>query len=216
VIGIDFAEPLIAAARRLAVEAGYEVDFRVGDAEALAFDDASFDVVVSSFGVIFAGDHERAAAEIKRVCKPGGRLVMTAWDADGVVGRLTREVWAKHGPKPTGNPPRSMLAWGNLEYARSLLGDAFELCGERAASVLSVPSGEAVWDLWARSNGTMIDLLSRKSPEQRQDFRADFIAFHERFRQGEGIVMPREYLLFVGRRNVPREARPGTPLRAEG
>jgi len=74
VVGVDFAEGMILAARQLARSAGLEIDFQVGDAEALTFDDASFDVVVSSFGAIFAGDHARTAAEIGRVCKPGGGL----------------------------------------------------------------------------------------------------------------------------------------------
>jgi len=196
VVGIDFGEDLILAARRLARKAGVDIDFQVGDAEALVFGDAAFDVVVSSFGVIFAGDHQRAAGEIKRVCRPGGRLAMTAWTADGVIARYGREVHSRYSP----TPPVPMTRWGDPAYAQSLLGDAFDLRVESAATILRAPSGEAVWDLWRRSSGPTMAILAQASPEQQRAFQADFISFHEQYRGASGIEMPREYHLYTGTR----------------
>ena len=196
IVGIDFGEDLILAARRLARSAGLDIDFQVGDAEALVFGDAVFDVVVSSFGVIFASDHQRAAAEIARVCKSRGRLAMTAWTATGTIARFNREVWGKYTPKPA-KPP---MQWGDWDYAQSLLGEAFEMRCETAVTMLRAPSGEAVWDLWRRSHGPTIAILAQASPEQQQALKTDFIAFHEQFRRAEGIEMPREYHLYAGTR----------------
>ena len=76
VVGVDFAPALVETAKQQASEAGLSIDFRVGDAEALPLADASFDVVTSTFGVMFAPDHSRAAGELARVAQPGGRLAL--------------------------------------------------------------------------------------------------------------------------------------------
>jgi len=93
-----------------------------------------------------------------------------------------------------------MSLWGDPAYAQSLLGDAFDLCCESAVTILRAPSGEAVWDLWRRSQGPTMAILTQASPEKQRAFRADFIAFHEQYRVAEGIEMPREYHLYVGSR----------------
>ena len=83
VTGVDFAAELVDTARRRAEERGLAVHYDVGDAEALPYDDASFDVVASCFGVMFAPNQDRAAAELARVCKPGGRIGLACWTAGG-------------------------------------------------------------------------------------------------------------------------------------
>ena len=90
VTGSDLAPVLIETAKRLAAEERLDVDYHVGDAEELPYGNASFDVVSSSFGAIFAPDHKAVARELARVCRPGGRLGLSAWNPDGgqgVVGR---------------------------------------------------------------------------------------------------------------------------------
>jgi ubiquinone/menaquinone biosynthesis C-methylase UbiE len=196
VTGIDFAEELISAAKRQSASAGVEIEFQVGDAEALPCDDATFDVVVSSFGVIFAGDHARAASEIGRVCKPGGRLSMTAWAKDGWLERMNQDVFWKYIPKPR-NPT---TLWGDPEYARSLLGEAFEFHCEKAITTLRAPSALAVWDLFRQSQPTTVSILAGSSPERQMSFEADFVRFHEQFERDGQIEMPREYWLYSGTR----------------
>jgi SAM-dependent methyltransferase len=96
------------------------VDFRVADAEALPFADASFDVVLSTFGVMFSPDHARAAGELARVCKPGGRIGMANWTPDGFIGQMFR-VLGRHLPPPAGVQPPSL--WGVESHLRALFGD---------------------------------------------------------------------------------------------
>jgi SAM-dependent methyltransferase len=96
------------------------VDFRVADAEALPFADASFDVVLSTFGVMFSPDHARAAAELARVCRPGGRIGMANWTPDGFIGQMFR-VLGRHLPPPAGVQSPSL--WGVESHLRALFGE---------------------------------------------------------------------------------------------
>ena len=88
VTGLDITPELFESGRRRAAQAGVEVSWVEGDAQELPFADASFDRVTSTFGAMFAPDHERAAAELVRVCRPRGRIIMTTWVDDGFVGEL--------------------------------------------------------------------------------------------------------------------------------
>ena len=85
VIGIDIAERLLDAARELADEQNFAIDYKTADAEDLPFPDDSFDGVISTFGVMFASDQEAAIRELARVCKPGARLAVAAWRPEGTV-----------------------------------------------------------------------------------------------------------------------------------
>jgi SAM-dependent methyltransferase len=114
VTALDLTPELFAPGRRRAAEAGVEIEWVEGDAEALPFEDGSFDVVLSTFGVMFAPRHRVAAAELARVLRPGGRLAVAAWAPDGTVGHLFRTV-AAHlpPPPPVAEPP---LGWGDPEH----------------------------------------------------------------------------------------------------
>jgi SAM-dependent methyltransferase len=109
VTGIDIAPNLIAQARANAEREGLPIQFEEGDAEALPYDDASFDVVVTMFGAMFAPRPELVAAELTRVCKPGGYIAMANWTPTGFVGRMFKTV-AGHFPPPSGMPPP--VQWG--------------------------------------------------------------------------------------------------------
>jgi ubiquinone/menaquinone biosynthesis C-methylase UbiE len=82
VVGVDIAEGMLAAAREIATEQNLAIDYRLGDAEALPFGDGAFDAVISTFGVMFAPDQRRAAAELARVCRRGGCVAIAAWTPD--------------------------------------------------------------------------------------------------------------------------------------
>ena len=88
VVGLDIAPELFEHARRRAAEAGVEVEWVEGDAQDLPFEDTRFDRVTSTFGAMFAPDHARAAAELVRVCRPGGRIAMSTWINEGFAGEL--------------------------------------------------------------------------------------------------------------------------------
>src|SRR4051794_31723938 len=119
VIGVDYVPSLLERARERAMAEGLDVEFVEGDAEALPFPDASFDAVTSVFGCMFAPDHERAAAELLRVCRPGGTIALASWTPHGFIGELFRTV-AAHVPPPAGL--RSPMFWGTEGGLRELLG----------------------------------------------------------------------------------------------
>jgi SAM-dependent methyltransferase len=119
VTGIDYVPELLARGRDRAVAEGLQVDFREGDAEQLPFSDASFDAVVSCLGVMFAPDQERAAAELLRVCRPGGVIALANWTPSSFVGAMFRTV-AKHVPQPPGLKPPGL--WGTGQRLGALLG----------------------------------------------------------------------------------------------
>ena len=117
--GIDFVPGLVEVARRRALAEGLTVDLQVADAENLPFPDNSFDAVLSAIGVMFTADHERAAAELVRVCRPGGRIGLANWTAEGFIGRLLKTVGAHVAPPPAAQPP---TRWGSEEIVAELLG----------------------------------------------------------------------------------------------
>ena len=110
VTSTDYVPALLDRGRARAAAEGQEVDFRVEDAEALSFPDASFDAVLSTFGVMFVADHARAAAELLRVCRPGGVIAMANWTPEGFIGQLFRTLGA-HVPPPPG--AKSPALWGS-------------------------------------------------------------------------------------------------------
>jgi SAM-dependent methyltransferase len=121
VTGLDFAPALLDIAREQAADAMVEIDFVEGDAQELPFGDASFDAVVSTFGHMFAPDHARAAAEMKRVLRPGGAIAVACWTPEGSIGRMSHTIAELVPPPPGGQPP---LMWGTEEHVRELWGEA--------------------------------------------------------------------------------------------
>ena len=119
VTGVDYVPELVETARRRAEAEGLEIDFSVGDAETLSFADDSFDNVLSAIGVMFTADHERAAAELVRVCRPGGRIGMANWTPTGFVGRMLQTVGKHVPPPPAAQPP---TRWGTEQVVAELLG----------------------------------------------------------------------------------------------
>jgi SAM-dependent methyltransferase len=120
-VGIDLTPELLATANALAARAGTEVEWREGDAEALPYDDQSFDVVVSTFGCMFAPRHDVTARELARVLRNGGRMGLCTWPVDSVLGRVMQTIAAyMPGLPPSAAPP---LLWGSEEHVRRLFAD---------------------------------------------------------------------------------------------
>jgi ubiquinone/menaquinone biosynthesis C-methylase UbiE len=194
----DFAPGLVETARRRAKERGLEIRYDVGDAEALPYEDASFDVVASCFGVMFAPDHRAAAEELKRVCRPGGRLGLASWTPDGGIGDMFRLVASFQPPPPpeAGKP----LEWGTQEHVHELLGDAFELEFVNRVSPQHGESGEQLWELFSTSFGPSKTLADALPPDRRDEYRRATVEFYENYRGDGGIQHPRHYLVAIGRR----------------
>jgi SAM-dependent methyltransferase len=121
VTGLDFAPALLEIARERAADAMVEIDFLEGDAQEMPFEDASFDRVVSTFGHMFAPDHERTAAEMQRVLRPGGAIAVACWTPEGSTGRMFPAIGRLVPPPPGAQPP---TLWGTEEHVRELWGDA--------------------------------------------------------------------------------------------
>ncbi len=119
--GIDYVPELIEQAKERAGAERLEITFEVGDAENLPYPDASFDVVLSTVGVMFAPDQEQTASELLRVCKTGGKIGLANWTPDSFVGNMFRTV-GKHVPPPPGIKPPPL--WGTEERLRELFGES--------------------------------------------------------------------------------------------
>lgn len=130
VAGVDYVPALLARGRRRAEAEGVAVDLIEGDAEAIPFPTGSFDAVLSVYGSMFAPSHARAAAELARVCRPGGRIGLATWTPDGFIGEMLKVVAAHVPPAPGVASP---LLWGSEPYLRELFGKEIETiaCTER-------------------------------------------------------------------------------------
>jgi ubiquinone/menaquinone biosynthesis C-methylase UbiE len=186
VVGIDVAEDGLAHARAAAAERGLDVDFVRADAQNLPFADAEFGGVASAFGVIFAPDHESAAAELARVCRPGGKLGLTLMPLDSRTGELFT-VLARYGGS-TRHPGQ----WS--ENVEQLLGDAFELEIQRRESP-AARVHEWNWDEAVATFAPLRGLVERLEKPSVAALRAELEEVVERYRD----VTP-SYVLVVGRR----------------
>jgi SAM-dependent methyltransferase len=171
VTGLDFQPDLLAIAREQAADAGVDVDWVEGDAQDLPFADASFDRVLSAFGHMFAPDHERTAAEMKRVTRDGGAISICCWTPEGSIGRMFRTI-AQLVPPPPG--ARSPLLWGTEDHVRALLGDGDF---ERREAEWSDSSVESYTNFMLESFGPLLnaqEVLGERSGELRDALTRSF------------------------------------------
>jgi len=198
VTGLDLAPDLIETARRQ-TEESLSIRFEVGDAEALPYEDASFDVVVSTFGVMFAPDHAAVARELARVSRPGGRLGLASWTEDSGIGdlfRVMRPFQAAPPPQGIGNP----FAWGDEDHVRALLGDDFDLELELRDTEHRLSSGEEAWEIFSTSYGPTKTLAESLDESRREELHRSWVELYERSRIGDEIVHHRNYLRVLGTR----------------
>ena len=189
VTGVDLGTEVIEAAKELSSN----IDFRVGDAEALPFPDNHFDAVISTFGVMFARDPEAVARELARVVRPGGRVSLANWAIGGSVHDMFQLIRSY---KPAEqNPAPSPFEWGSSGRVVELLGDHFEVEFESGTSFFQPESGEKAWATFSIGFGPVVTLLEVLSDEKAEALEAEFIAFHEAHRMGAGIVMRRPYVI---------------------
>jgi len=195
VTAIDFAAPMIEKARRRAEEENVDVSFDLGNVEYLPYDDASFDVLASAFGLVFAPDHANVASELARVSCAGGRLGFTAWKPNPKLGELYRRF--------TDEPieVREAYEWGREDHVENMLNEDFELEFEDGTLWLEASSGEEIWKLFSESAPPVISLVQRLDSEQTEKFHRAFVELYESYRTKDGGVRaPRRYLLVLGRR----------------
>ena len=200
VTGVDIAAELIAAARMIGQSSGLAIEYEVADAEELPFPDASFDAVISTFGVMFASRPEAAAGEIARVCRKGGRIALTTWRPDGNVFAMFKMMQAFMPPPPS-SPPPSPFTWGNRNRIAELFGANFELSFEDGETIYHDRDGATVWQTFVTGYGPTKMLAESLDDTERENFKREFVRFHDGFRAPLGISMPRQYLLTLGTRH---------------
>jgi SAM-dependent methyltransferase len=177
--GLDLTPALLERARQHAALAGLPVDFREGDAEALPYPDASFDVVLSQFGHMFAPRPEVTVSEMLRVLRPGGRLALTTWPTDDYVGRIFAVTGRQLPPPPPGAPaPAPPAEWGDPEVIRQRLGDwVTDLSFARGEMVVPALSPEHVRKVMETTIGPLIRLMEslRSTPEKLEKLRSEVL-----------------------------------------
>ncbi len=199
-VGVDYVPELLDHGRARAKVERLEAEFVEGDAERLPFAAASFDVVLSTFGVMFAPDQERAAAELLRVCRPGGRIGLACWTAEGLVGQMFMAM-AKHVPPPPGVAPP--VLWGTEDRLRELLGEGISsLEIAKREFNYRYRSAEHFLEFSRRYFGPVKMAMERLDETGREAVAAEIAEVVERFnRAGErALVAPGEYLEVVARR----------------
>ena len=202
VVATDLAPELFDVGRRLATEAGAELEWREADAEALPFADDSFDAVLSTVGVMFAPHHQVAADELLRVTKPGGRLALINWTPQGFIGRMFATMKPFAAPLPEGAQPAPL--WGDEQHVRDLFGDRVtDVTAERqTVEIDRFDTGEEFRDYFKHHYGPTIAVYNRiaDDPEQVRALDtalADLARAHGLDRPGGSLHW--EYLLFTAR-----------------
>jgi SAM-dependent methyltransferase len=194
VIGIDYVPALLDRARQRAAAEGVVAEFRQGDAEALDFEDGSFDVVSSVFGAMFAPNQERTAGELLRVCRPGGRIGLVAHTPDGFIGNLFKTI-GSHVPPPAGL--RSPIQWGTEARLEELFGaSGTEIRSVKRHYVFRATSPEAYVEYWRRFYGPTLKAFDAVGDAGRYALESDILELIARFNRAHDgtMVVPSEYL----------------------
>jgi SAM-dependent methyltransferase len=197
VTATDYVPGLLARAGERAAADRLEIVLREADAEALPFADGAFDVVLSTFGVMFAPDQERASAELVRVCAPGGRIGLACWTPEGFVGQLFRTIGA-HLPPPGGL--RSPALWGTRARIEELFGTRARSIETRLRHFAFRYRSASHWlEVFGTFYGPVLKALAALEPAPRAALSADLLALAGRFnRSGDAtLVVPGEYLEVV-------------------
>lgn len=205
VIATDFVPQLLQAAARRAQAEGLHLDTREADAQALPFPDGAFDVVLSTFGVMFAADQARAAAELLRVCRPGGRIGLTAW-TPGSVMAATQAVagrFASAPPAPPSPGARSPIEWGTEARVRELLGPGVtDLSAHVLTTDMCGPSPAARVDFNRTYVGPTKAIFGRLDPAGQQALAVELAGCLQQFnRATDGtLVASADYLQVTANR----------------
>jgi ubiquinone/menaquinone biosynthesis C-methylase UbiE len=193
VIALDYVPELLERARARAAAEGLAIDFREGDLEQLPFADGSFDLVLSTFGVMFSPGQEQAADELRRVCRPGGRIGMANWTPEGFVGQMLRLVSSYAAPPPGVRPP---TLWGSEARLHELFAGASEIAIARRNYTFRYRSAEEWLHAFRSCYGPVLKAFGRLDAAQQAALAADLLALGARFNRDHAgaFAAPAEYL----------------------
>ena len=193
VTSTDYVPALLESGRRRAQAEGFDVAFKVADAEDLPYPDASFNVVLSTFGVMFAPDHHQAASEMMRVCRKGGRIGLASWTPSGFLGQLFRVVATYVPPIPG---VRSPLLWGTDAHIQHLFQGAARIVQTSRHFAFRYRSPEHWVEVFRTYYGPVHKAFAALDAEKRAALEADLIALLRQSDRGgsSGLVVQAEYL----------------------
>jgi SAM-dependent methyltransferase len=201
VVASDIAPELFEAGRTFAARQGVTLTWEEGDAENLPYGDDAFDVVLSCIGVMFAPRHQRAADELVRVCRPGGRIGLLSWTPTGFVGEMFRTMRPYAPPPPPGAQPPPL--WGDEEHVRALLGGRVtDVVTRRETVAIEFPSPQAWVEGWKQVYGPTIVAYRNiaDEPDRVAELDEALTALATRFDRGNATtVLDWEYLLLTAR-----------------
>jgi SAM-dependent methyltransferase len=201
VVGVDGAPAPLERARQRAEAEGLEVTFLEGDADDLPFPDGSFEVVLSAGGARFTPDGKRAAGELLRVCRPGGRIGMVNWTPDSYAGELFAAI-GRHLPPPAGLEPP--VQWGSRERLRELFGPEVAIAAPRRNLLWRFPSAEHQVEFFATFYGPVVTALRALGPDRAAALKAEMLDLAWRFdvADDDTLVLRLDYLEVVVRKPV--------------
>ena len=197
VVSTDYVGALLERGRARASAEGLAVRFEEADAENLPYPDASFDIVLSTFGVMFTPDQERAAGELARVCKPGGKIGLANWTPTSFIGELFRLI-GRYIPPPAGIKSPSL--WGTEERLRVLFGERIDVLEtERKNFVFRYRSPQHWFDTFRTYYGPMQKAFMAVGADKQESFSADVIKLVQHFNRATdgSMVVPSGYLEVV-------------------
>lgn len=197
VTSTDYVASLLESGRARAQAEGQTIEFQEADAENLPFPDASFDVVLSTFGVMFTPDQAKAASELSRVCKPGGKIGMANWTPGSFIGQVFKTIGKYIPPAPGVKSPS---LWGTRERLDELFADAAqEIHVNERAFVFRYRSPAHFLEVFRTYYGPMNKTFGALDAEKQAAFSQELLGLMEsRNRSGDGtLVLPSEYLEVV-------------------
>ena len=197
VVSTDYVPSLLERGRLRAGAEGLPIEFKEADAEALGFADATFDAVVSTFGVMFTPDQDRAAAELTRVCKPGGKIGLANWTPEGFIGQLFKTL-GRYLPPPAG--AKSPALWGTEARIREMFGaSSASIKAERRDFNFRYRSPEHFLDIFKSYYGPMLKAFAALDAANQQGLRNDLLALIGKMNRADDgtMVVPSEYLEVV-------------------
>ncbi|MGE0697937.1 MAG: methyltransferase domain-containing protein [Hyphomicrobiaceae bacterium] len=199
VVSTDYVEALLERGRERAAAERLPVMFQMADAEALPFADASFDVVLSTFGVMFTPDQAKAASELARVCRPGGRIGLANWTPDGFIGRLFKVI-GSHVPPPAG--VKSPALWGTEEHLAGLFRGTAQVAAKRQHFVFRYRSPKHMVDLFRAVYGPVHKAFAALDATKAAAMERDMLALVEELNVAKDgtMVVPSAYLEVVATR----------------
>lgn len=197
VISTDYVPELLERGRERAAAERLAITFHEADAESLPFTDASFDAVVSTFGVMFVADHERAAGELLRVCKPGGKVGMANWTPDGFIGQVFKTI-GKHLPPPAG--AKSPARWGTRAALTEMFGGRARAIAATEKTFAFRYRSPAHWlEVFKTWYGPVLKAFGALPQAGQVALEHDLLELMARFNRSgnESMVVPSEYLEIV-------------------